>query len=150
MTLNTNSAKPGVMKQSRAKIWIRTGLLTIFGTLFGLQLAHNIAAGYFHWTWAALIFAVCLPIGYWMRSLVPMQVHPEHRVVTLTLDKIYFVTIWVLVIAKYVAFYAFQAIPVSDVIMCIILGLMAGRLSGICLRVSQLKFQHGFNSPENA
>lgn len=137
------------MQQSRAKIWIRTGLLTIFGTLFGLQLAHNIAAGQFHWAWAALIFAACLPVGYWMRSLVPMQVHPEHRVITLTLDKVYFVTIWVLVIAKYVAFYGFQAIPVSDVIMCIILGLMAGRLSGICLRVSQLKLRHGFHAPEN-
>lgn len=138
------------MKQSQAKIWIRTGLLAIFGTLFGLQFYGNIAAGYFQWTWAALIFAVCLPIGFLMRNLVPMQVHSNHQVITLTLDKIYFVTIWVLVIAKYVAFYAFQAIPVSDVIMCVILGLMAGRLSGICLRVSQLKLQHGFHSTPNA
>jgi hypothetical protein len=28
--------------------------------------------------------------------------------------------------------------------MCTILGLMAGRLSGICLRVRDLKLRHGF------
>jgi len=30
----------------------------------------------------------------------------------------------------------------ADVLMCMILGLMMGRLSGICLRVRDLKVQH--------
>jgi hypothetical protein len=32
----------------------------------------------------------------------------------------------------------------ADVAMCVILGLMIGRLTGICLRVRDLKPQHGF------
>jgi len=65
-------------------------------------------------------------------------------VITLSLDKVYFITIWVLVIAKFVAFYAFGAYFISDVLMCVILGLMAGRLSGICLQVNRLRTTHGF------
>jgi hypothetical protein len=144
MTILQSSAKPSFVKQSRAKIWIRTGLLAIFGTLFTYQLYESINAGYFHWSWALLVFTLLLPVGFSMRHLVPMQVHLEHRVITLSLDKVYFITIWVLVIAKFVAFYAFGANIVSDVLMCIILGLMAGRLSGICLRVSHLKATNGF------
>jgi hypothetical protein len=144
MTVVQSSVRPSFVKQSRAKIWIRTGLLAIFGTLFSFQLYESIAAGYFHWSWALLVFALFLPVGFRMRTLVPMQVHLEHRVITLTLDKIYFITIWVLVIAKFAAYYAFHAYFVSDVLMCSILGLMAGRLSGICLRVSHLKSAYGF------
>lgn len=144
MTIVQSSAKPSFVKQSRAKIWIRTGLLAVFGTLFTFQLYESISAGDFHWSWALLVFVLFLPVGFWMRTLVPMQVHLEHRVITLSLDKVYFITIWVLVIAKFVAFYAFGAYFVSDVLMCVILGLMAGRLSGICLRVSHLKAAHGF------
>ena len=129
MTVVQSSVKPSFVKQSRAKIWIRTGLLAIFGTLFTFQLCESIAAGYFHWSWALLVFILFLPVGFMMRNLVPMQVHLEHRVITLSLDKVYFVTIWVLVIAKFVAYYAFGAYFVSDILMCIILGLMAGRLS---------------------
>lgn len=144
MTILQSSEKPSFVKQSRAKIWIRTGLLAIFGTLFTYQLYESINAGYFQWPWALIVFALFLPVGYAMRRLVPMQIHPEHQVITLTLDKVYFITIWALVIAKFVAYYAFSAYIVSDVLMCVILGLMAGRLSGICLRVSHLKAVHGF------
>ena len=144
MTVLQSSAKPSFVKQSRAKIWIRTGLLAIFGTLFTFQLYESINAGYFHWSWALIVFALFLPVGFSMRSLVPMQIHLEHRAITFSLDKVYFITIWVLVIAKFVAYYAFHAYIVSDVLMCVILGLMAGRLSGICLRVSHLKAAHGF------
>ena len=144
MTVVQSSVKPSFVKQSRAKIWIRTGLLAIFGTLFTYQLYESITAGYFHWSWALLVFLLFLPVGFWMRKLVPMQVHLEHRVITLSLDKVYFITIWVLVIAKFVAFYAFGAYFISDVLMCVILGLMAGRLSGICLQVNRLRTTHGF------
>ena len=138
------NAKPSFIKQSSGKIWIRTGLLAIFGTMFGIQIIHNVAEGYFHWSWALLVLAICLPIGFMMRKLVPMQVHLDHKVITLTLDKVYFVTIWVLVIAKFAGYYAFTAYFVSDLLMCIILGLLAGRLSGICLRISRLKAAHSF------
>lgn len=144
MTVIQTSQKPSILKQSRAKIWIRTGLLAIFGTLFSYQLYESISAGYFHWSWALFVVLLFLPVGFMMRTLVPMQVHREHRVITLSLDKVYFITIWVLVIAKFVAYYAFSAFFVSDVLMCVILGLMAGRLSGICLRVSHIKAAHGF------
>jgi hypothetical protein len=132
------------VKQSRAKIWIRTGLLVIFGALFTFQLYESIGAGYFHWSWALIVFALFLPVGFAMRNLVPMQVHLEHRVITLSLDRVYFILIWVLVIGKFIAYYAFSAYIISDILMCTILGLMAGRLSGICLRVSHLKSAHGF------
>ena len=144
MTILQSSAKPSFVKQSRAKIWIRTGLLSIFGTLFTFQLYESINLGYFHWSWALAVFAFFLPVGFAMRRLVPMQVHLEHRAITLTLDKVYFITIWALVIAKFVAYYAFNAYIISDILMCTILGLMAGRLSGICLRVSHLKAVHNF------
>ena len=144
MTILQSSEKPSFVKQSRAKIWIRTGLLVIFGTLFTFQLYESISAGYFHWFWALIVFVLFLPVGFAMRNLVPMQVHPEHRVITLSLDKVYFITIWVLVIAKFAGYYAFNAYFVSDLLMCIILGLMAGRLSGICLRISRLKAAHSF------
>jgi hypothetical protein len=144
MTILQSSEKPSFVKQSRAKIWIRTGLLAIFGTLFSHQLYESINAGYFQWSWALFVFALFLPVGFAMRNLVPMQVHPEYRVITLSLDKVYFITIWVLVIAKFVAYYAFNAYFISDLLMCTILGLMAGRLSGICLRVSHLKASHSF------
>jgi hypothetical protein len=144
MTIIQSSTKPSFVKQSRAKIWIRTGLLAIFATLFTFQLYESIAAGYYRWSWALLVLLLFLPVGFMMRTLVPMQVHLDHRVITLTLDKVYFITIWVLVIAKFVAYYAFHAYIISDVLMCVIIGLMAGRLSGICLRVSRLKSVHGF------
>jgi hypothetical protein len=144
MTILQSSARPSLVKQSRAKIWIRTGLLAIFGTLFTFQLYESITDGYFHWSWALLVFGLCLPVGFAMRNLVPMQVHLEHRVITLSLDKIYFILIWVLVIAKFIAYDAFSAYMISDILMCTILGLMAGRLSGICLRVNHLKAAHGF------
>jgi hypothetical protein len=52
--------------------------------------------------------------------------------------------IWVLVIAKLIASRIPVLITASDVIMCVILGIMFGRLGGIGLRVRQLKMQHGF------
>ena len=132
------------MKRSRAKIWIRTALLAVFGTLFGMYLYRDINGGAFQWYWAVAIFIALLPIGFWMRNIVPMQVHPESKSVTLSFDKIYFILIWVLVIAKALTGQVFHLIAPSDILMCIILGLMSGRLSGICLRVRRLKVQNGF------
>ena len=139
----TASSLP-VMKTSRAKIWIRTAILAVFGTLFGIYLFRDISAGEFQWYWALAVFAVLLPVGYWMRRLVPMQVHLSEKQVTLSFDKIYFILIWVLVIGKAITGQVFHLVAPSDALMCIILGLMFGRLSGICLRVRSLKVQNGF------
>lgn len=139
MTPTGTAALPPLLKRSRAKIWIRTGILAVFATLFGLALRHDIIAGAFYWLWALMIFAVCLPVGFGMRKLVPMQFHPTSHLVTLSFDKIYFTLIWILVIAKALASRVFGVTILADVVMCTILGLMSGRLSGICLRVHSLK-----------
>lgn len=61
------------------------------------------------------------------------------EVVALSFDRIYFVLVWLLVIAKFIL----GRIPgmnlVADIIMCLILGIMSGRLGGIGLRVRGLK-----------
>ena len=127
------------MKESQAKIWIRTGLLIIFGSIFGMYLSRDISSGNFQWWLGLFVFFICLPIGYYMRMLVPMQFHPEWGTVTLSFDKLYFAIIWLLVIAKFILGRIPSMVLGADLSMCIILGLMAGRLSGICLRVHSLK-----------
>lgn len=128
----------GQMKYSRAKIWIRTGLLTIFSIIFGIYLMRDISAGFFRWEWGLAIFAICFPLGMWMSRLVPMQTLSA-ELVTLSFDRIYFVLIWLLVIAKFILGHIPGMNFAADIIMCSILGIMSGRLSGICLRVSGLK-----------
>ncbi len=130
---------PAVFRRSRAKIWIRTGILTVFGTLFGLALYHDIVFGPFRLLWALAILLVTLPIGFWMRKLVPMQVHTPSGFVTLSFDRIYFALIIVLVVIKALASNFLHVTLLADAAMCVILGLMVGRLSGICLRVHALK-----------
>ena len=139
MTVSHAQTIPSLMKQSRTKLWIRTGILAVFGTLFGLTLYHDIGGGSFQWLWAGIVFVLCLPIGFWMSKLVPMQIHPASRHITLSFDRIYFALIVVLVIVKAVAGNLLSVAMVADIAMCIILGLMIGRLSGVCLRVHDLK-----------
>jgi hypothetical protein len=68
-----------------------------------------------------------------------MQVHPASRHVTLSFDRIYFALIVLLVIIKAVAGNILGVTILADVVICMILGLMIGRLSGICLRVRDLR-----------
>jgi hypothetical protein len=128
------------MKYSRAKIWVRTGLLTIFSILFGTYLVHDMSAGIFHWQWGAAVLALCFPIGMWMSRLVPMQAQSA-ELVTLSFDRIYFVLIWLLVVAKFILGHIPGMNLAADIIMCSILGIMSGRLGGIGLRVRALKRQ---------
>ena len=128
------------MKYSRAKIWVRTGLLTIFSILFGTYLVRDISAGIFHWQWGAAVLALCFPIGMWMSRLVPMQAQSA-ELVTLSFDRIYFILIWLLVIAKFILGHIPGMNLAADIIMCSILGIMSGRLGGIGLRVRALKKQ---------
>jgi len=131
------------MKRSRAKIWTRTGILAVFGTLFAVALYREMASAGFHWSWALMVFLPCLAIGFWMSRLVPMQVHPASRHVTFSFDLIYFALILFLVLAKAITGRVPGMMVWADIIMCAILGLMIGRLSGICLRVRHLKHRHG-------
>lgn len=130
----------GPVKHSRAKILIRTGLLMVFSILFGIPLYRDIHAGVFYGALALGILLAAILIGYQMRHLVPMRV-VEPGAIALSLDKVYFVLIWVLVIVKFVSAKVFGLTFLPDVLMCSILGIMSGRLSGICLRVHALKMQ---------
>jgi hypothetical protein len=135
---------PRITSRSRAKIWIRTGLLVVFGGLFGVSLARDIQSGTYPLALGLAILLVCLATGFWMRRLVPMRVHLPTRSVVLSFDRVYFILIWVLVIGKAISSYLLHLNLPADILMCTILGLMAGRLSGICLRVRSLKVQYGF------
>lgn len=133
----------GEMKKSRFKIWLRAALFIQFGGLFSFYLSRDIHQGYFTWSWAALVFISFVPLGFLMSHIVPMQVDMESRAVTLSLDRIYLILIWVLVIAKGIAGHIPSLLVISDVLMCIILGVMFGRLGGIGTRVRQLKLRYG-------
>jgi hypothetical protein len=134
----------GEMKKSRFKIWLRAVLFVLFGSLFIFYFVRDIGNGYFSWAWTAVLFLLCIPVGFLMSRLVPMQIDRGVKAVTLSLDRIYLILIWVLVIAKLIASHIPSLIVISDVIMCVILGIMFGRLGGIGLRVRDLKKQHGF------
>ena len=137
-------SKRGEMKKSRFKIWLRAFLLIQFSAIFGFFFFHDIAARHFTWGKVAFFTLLCIPIGFLMSYIVPMQANHEMKAVTFSLDKIYLFLIWFLVIAKLFASYYYQTIAVADVIMCIILGIMGGRLGGIGIRVRKLKIRHGF------
>ncbi len=132
------------MKKSRFKIWLRAFLFVMFGSLFTFYFFRDIPNGYFTWNWVIVLFLVFVPVGFWMSRIVPMRVDRESKAVTLSLDRIYLILIWVLVIAKLIASHIPSRITISDVIMCAILGIMFGRLGGIGLRVRKLKIENEF------
>jgi hypothetical protein len=134
----------GEVKKSRFKIWLRAFLFVLFSTIFSIYFVRDIANGHFSWGWVALVFVLFIPVGFWMSRLVPMQANHEESAVTLSFDLVYFILIWVLVIAKLIMGHIPSLIVISDVIMCAIMGVMFGRLGGIGLRVRYLKLQHGF------
>ena len=126
---------PPRMKRSRAKLWIRTGILAVFGTLFGIALSRDIIAGVFPVSWGLAVFCPIFVVGFFIRSLVPMTVHLASKTITFSFDRIYFGIILVLVAAKAITGHLDGMTFHTDALMCVILGLMIGRLSGICLRV---------------
>jgi hypothetical protein len=148
MTIIISSETPPFRRRSRAKIWLRTGILAVFAIIFGIALYHDIASQRFLWYLGLITYLICFPIGFAMRDLVPMQVHLESKHITMSFDKVYFAVILTLVIGKLVAGRFFGLTILADVIICAILGLMTGRLGGIGVRVRGLKIQHGFH-PEN-
>ncbi|SRR6266498_5979167 len=139
----------GEMKKSRFKIWLRTFLLVMFGSMFTFYFVRDIRNDYFTWGWVLVTFVFFVPIGFWMSRIVPMNVDLESRTVTLSLDRIYLILIWVLVIAKLIASRIPALITISDIIMCVIVGVMFGRLGGIGIQVRQLKVRHGLINSTN-
>ena len=137
-------SKRGEMKKSRFKVWLRAFLLIQFSVIFSIYFTHDIAEGHFTWNRVFIIILIFIPIGFLMSYIVPMKANSELRAVTFSLDKIYLFLIWFLVIAKLLASYYYHTESVADVIMCIILGIMGGRLGGIGIRVRRLKIKHRF------
>lgn len=134
----------GEMKKSRFKIWLRVFLFVQFSAIFSVYFVRDIAAGYFRWEWVGLIYLLCVPLGLLMSRIVPMRADTETRAVLLSLDLVYLVLIWVLVIAKLVASLFPAWVFLADICMAVILGIMSGRLGGIGLRVRRLKIAAGF------
>ena len=134
----------GEMKKSRFKIWLRAFLFLQFSTMFSFYFFRDIGNGYFSWERVALLFTLFIPVGFLMSLIVPMKADPELRAIILSLDRVYLFLIWLLVIAKLIIGRIPPFIPETDFIMCVIMGIMFGRLGGIGLRVRHLKVQHGF------
>lgn len=138
------------LKKSRFKIWLRAFLFIQFSVIFGFYFIRDIANGYFRWEWIPLTFVLFVPVGFLMSRIVPMQADLEVRAITLSLDRVYLVLIWVLVIAKLILGHIPSLVYIADIIMCSILGIMSGRLGGIGIRVRQLKLKHGFVAKERS
>lgn len=134
----------GELKKSRFKIWLRAFLLVQFSIIFFTYFFRDIGNGYYSWKSVALVIAAFIPVGFLLSLLVPMKADLELRAVTFSLDRFYLFLIWLLVIAKLIIGRVPYFTPEADFIMSAIIGIMFGRLSGIGLRVRQLKLQHGF------
>ncbi len=132
------------LKKSRYKIWFRAFLFIQFSAIFGFYFYHDITDGYFSWGLVFTFVLIFIPVGFLMSKLVPMQANQKSQAVTLSLDKVYLFLIWFLVIFKLLASYYYHTEGVADLIMCIIIGIMGGRLGGIGLRVRKLKIEHNF------
>jgi len=132
----------GELKKSRFKIWLRAFLLIQFSAIFSFYFFHDIANGYFSWRSVAIVFACFIPVGFLLSLFVPIKADFEIQAVTLTLDRFYLFLIWFLVVAKLIIGGIPSFAPEADFIMAAIIGIMSGRLSGICLRVHHLKRQH--------
>lgn len=132
------------MKKSRFKIWFRAFLFVQFSALFSFFFFRDIAHGYFHWEWVAILFTLFIPVSFLLSLIVPMQADLELGAVTFSLDRAYLFLIWFLVVIKLILGHIPAFTPEADFIMCAILGIMFGRLGGIGLRVRQLKIRHGF------
>lgn len=141
----------GEMKKSRFKIWLRAFLFVQFSAIFMYYFFRDIANGIFSWGNVWMTIALFVPVGFLMSRIVPMRADLEARAVILSLDRVYLVMIWVLVIAKLIMAYVSSLVFVADIIMCAILGIMSGRLGGIGMRVRQLKIRYGLmdQSPQN-
>lgn len=135
-------SKRGDLTKSRFKIWLRAFLFVQFSAIFGVYFIRDITEGYFTWDKVVFFILIFIPIGFLMSYIVPMKANLEIRAVTLSLDKVYLFLIWFLVVTKLLASYHYHVETIADLVMCIILGIMGGRLGGIGIRVRRLKIKH--------
>ncbi|HNK62553.1 MAG TPA: hypothetical protein PKL78_07260 [Anaerolineales bacterium] len=147
--LNFLKSMRGELKKSRFKIWLRAFLLVQFSAMFCVYFVRDIGNGYYTWKTVALVIAAFIPIGFLLSLLVPMHADLDLRAVTFKLDRFYLFLIWFLVIAKLIIGRIPAFTPEADFIMSAIIGIMFGRLSGIGIRVRQLKIQNGFIQNKN-
>jgi len=147
--LNFLKSIRGEMKKSRFKIWLRAFLLIQFSALFCIYLFRDIGNGYFTWKSVTIVIATFIPVGFLLSFIVPTQADLEMRAVIFKLDRFYLFLIWFLVIAKLIIGRIPAFTPEADFIMSAIIGIMFGRLSGIGIRVRQLKLQHGLIQNKN-
>jgi len=139
----------GELKKSRFKIWLRAFLLVQFTAMFCVYFFRDIGNGYYSWNNVFLVFACFIPIGFLLSLIVPIKADIGLQAVTFSLDRFYLFLIWFLVIAKLIVGRIPFFTPEADFIMSAIIGIMFGRLSGIGIRVRQLKLQHGFINKNN-
>lgn len=139
----------GELKKSRFKIWLRAFLLVQFSALFSLYFIRDIGNGYYTWKSVTLVITAFIPVGFLLSLLVPMKADLDLRAVIFKLDRVYLFLIWFLVIAKLIIGRIPAFTPEADFIMSAIIGIMFGRLSGIGIRVRQLKIQNGFIQRKN-
>lgn len=137
-------SKRGELKKSRFKIWLRAFLFVQFSAIFGVYFLRDIAEGYFTWNKVIFFILVFIPVGFLMSYIVPMKANLEIQAVTLSLDKVYLFLIWFLVVIKILASYYYHVETIADLVMCMILGIMGGRLGGIGIRVRRLKIKYLF------
>ena len=83
MTIVNSAEVPSFRKHSKAKIWLRTGILAIFAVTFGISLYHDIASHRFLWYWGLITYLICFPIGFAMRNLEPMQARLTSKHITI-------------------------------------------------------------------
>lgn len=129
----------GRLKQSKYKIWMRAWLLAQFSVFFSYLLFRDINRGYFSWGSAAVVVLLSIPFGFLMSKLVPMRFDRSIKKVTMSVDVVYLILIWLLVIIRITLGILERGTSFADGILCFIIGLMAGRLGGIGLRVRGLK-----------
>ena len=137
--ITSKGEKPQVFKHSKTKIWIRTFIVLIFGIIFSFSLYHDLKLKLVSWIFLLIVFGFSLALGFWMSNIVPMQVYLHHKLITFSFDKIYFIIIFILVGIKFISDRMEVTRIIPDGVMSIIMGLMFGRLSGICQRVKKLK-----------
>jgi hypothetical protein len=144
MKVKNMKTNPPLRKQSHFKILLRTVIVMIFCTMFGVTLYYDLFHGIFQWYRGAITIILGMVVGSYLSRLVPMQIHEEAGCITLSFDRIYFSIILMLVIAKTITASLLHMKVLTDIIMCIIIGLMVGRLTGTYIRIRRIKTDPGF------
>lgn len=129
-------------KQISVRMFLRTFIVALFGIIFSFSLYNDINSGTFRWQWMMAIIFINICIGFMMSKLVPIHVREANRSVTLSFDRLYFFIVLLLVIVKTIAGYLLSTLFLADVIMCILIGLMSGRLIGLYVIIHKINLKY--------